>query len=249
LVERLLGPVSRRLESTRVRLYPIRGCRSSSTVFCLTATTTMTNLTAESHAVASADEHDLLHPRLRVSMSQCATPPLLRAQAKNGWAARVTGRRRVRQVAAALRSTRQDGACTPEQPPLPTAIFGPCTCKGSSLVAVRHRDRRRSWRRSPGRLSSRRQHPSPTQAAIAAWAPVIGCAAQALLSGASAFGHGYGFGFSIALSWTPQTFHTAPFCGAIAHLPRYQLAGLTWAGIDKSILLLWPRGGPPRLLD
>jgi hypothetical protein len=51
-------------------------------------------------------------------MSQCATPPLLRAQAKNGWAARVSGRRRVRQVAAALRSTRQDGSCTPEQPPL-----------------------------------------------------------------------------------------------------------------------------------
>jgi hypothetical protein len=37
---------------------------------------------------------------------------------------------------------------------------------------------------------------------MAAWPPVIGRAAQALVSGGFAFGHGYGygFGFGVALS-------------------------------------------------
>jgi hypothetical protein len=71
----------------------------------------------------------------------------------------------------------------------PRAIFAACTCKGdgpSWLVVDRHRERRRSWCRSPGQDSSRlQQTPAPvahTSSDRSLGQRLVGAQAQALLS-------------------------------------------------------------------
>ena len=104
----------------------------------------------------------------------------------------------------------------------------------------------------PGKIPTRLQHPSPIQAAIAAWAPVSGRA------GTSVHFRVFTFGpwlwrqrrrravLNTSNPFTTQTLSHRPllWCHCL-----YQLAALTLSSIDNSILLLWPRGDPPGLLD